>query len=389
MKDKIAALFGLEEETSPLGAILGPLFLLFAAVLILKVPSVYNYDLLCVTILGLFLIAKWRTHGCIAALLLLAFSAGAKHAFFPTHHAWQAGLECSIGIAFFISALVFEEGSKWSLSKQSEVERNEKTILFLEEDLSEQKALLAKEVAAAAERLGALRLQLEEAEAAGSTLQVLNDVLRKSSAKAIEEKEEMGRQARMFDRKEGLLLEEIASLQAELNRLGNESALIEQNRQLFNELNATRLLEAQTQLVNETLVRLHAKENQKVREYEAKLIEKSEPVVPEELTQQLSIYQTRLEQYRHMELLYRQLKGQFEEKNEMLHQVRRELFHADTELQTAKQKLQEKELDTNPVGRDVYLEMDAMEEECKILQLENEELQAIVSTLMNDSVKKK
>jgi len=420
MMDKIAAFFGFEEEFSPVGSITAPLFLLMASVLILKVPALFNYDLLFVAILGLFLTAKWRVQGCVAALLLLAFSIAAKHVLVPTNHIWQAGLEGSVGIALFISALVFERSSKWAASKQSEMERNEKTILFLEEDLSQQKELTAQEIAAGAEKLAGLRIQLEEAESQVSALQVLNDVLRKAAAKSIEAKEAAELQGRMFDRREGLLLEEIDFLQKELNRLGNESALAQQNKQLFSELNESRLLEAQTHLINETLVRLHAKENQKVREFEGKFLALEEEMqhlltqiansdqalasmqaernelksevellqqrpapVSEDLTAALAAQQTRLEQYAQVELLYRQLKVQFEEKNQILHQVRKELFRTDTELQTMKQRAQEKELDVNPVAKEVCLEMELLEEENALLREENDGLQELVSSLMN------
>jgi hypothetical protein len=387
MRNQLTAFFGFEEETSSVGAIIGPFFLLFAVILVLKAPVTFNYDLLFVAIFGLFLTAKWKIRGCVAALLLLAFSAGAKHVLFPEHHAWQAGLESSIGIALFISALVFEESSKWTLAKHNELERNEKTILFLEEDLSQQKEEAAKESAAALEKLANLRLQLEEMESQVSTLQVLNDVLRKTTAKSIEEKEGAIAQIRTFDRREGLLLEEIDSLQTELNRLGNDSALAQQNKQLFEELNESRGREAQTHLINETLVRLHAKENQKARELEAKFFAMSEQreTVSEDkemLSEQLQVQQTRLEQYRQVELLYRQLKAQFEEKNELLHQTRSQLFRADTELQTIAKKLEEKDLSSNPVSQEICLEIDAMEEENWMLQQENRELQDLVSHLM-------
>jgi chromosome segregation ATPase len=474
LSDKLAAFFGFDEEVSPLAFIMGPLFLLLAIVLALKTRSAFNYDLLFVAVCGLVLTAKWKIRGCVAAILLLAFSAGAKHVLAPSNHGWQACLEGSIGVALFISALVFEESSKWVFSKQSEIERNEKTILFLEEDLSQQKELATQESAAAAEKLGALRLQLEESESQISTLQVLNDVLRKAAAKSIEEKEVSMAQVLLFDRREGQLLEEIDSLQSELNRIGNESVLAQQNKQLFNELNEARVKEAQTHLINETLVRLHAKENQKAREFEAKFIEMDEEIqkatfekanasheiellasqivslregirILEEIrferdelreaaknaSQLLEASQkeqdelremvatlkqevetlhqksafsneekeqlvARLEQYRRLELLYRQLKAQFEEKNQILHQTRVQLFHADTELQTIQQKLQEKDLEHNPVSKEVYLEIEAVEEENSVLCQENQELQDLVSHLMqyvpneiSPSVKKK
>ncbi len=446
--NKLAAFFGFEEPLSPLAQIIGPLFLILAMLLTAKVPAAFNYDLLFVAICGLFLTAKWKTRGLVAAVLLLAFSAGAKHVLFPHHHAWQAGLEGAIGLALFISALVFEEGSKWVFTQQSEVERNEKTILFLEEDLSQQKELAAVEAAAALEKLDAMRLQFEESNSEIFTLQVLNDVFRKSTAKSIEEKEAAISQARQFTRKEGQLLEEIDSLQKELIRLANESALAQQNKQLFEELNEARVQKEQTHLINDTTQRL-ARDLEKqlqnanarleelnemtrhsAKDLETKLMEmerqlqeasfdkanadarleelsmqleavRSLQVEPEQqvlsseekeqLTLQIEAYQTRLEKYMHMEQLFRQLKAQFEEKNQILHQTRKELFQSDTELQTIKQKLQEKDLESNPISKEIHLEIDAIEGENRLLGQENEALQELVTHLMQQQqeVKKK
>jgi hypothetical protein len=287
-----------------------------------------------------------------------------------THHVWQAGLEGSIGLSLLLSALLFEKNTTWVVSKLSELERNEKTILFLEEDLGQQKELTAKESVSSVEKLEALRLQFEELQSEGSAFQVLNDVLRKTAAKAIEEKEAALVQNLYFDRKEGLLLEEIGSLQKENHRLGNESALAQQNKQLFHELNETRVREAKTHLINETLVRLHAKENQRAREYETKLIEK-------EMGSQQSLQ---------IELLYQQLKAQFEEKNQILHQTRAKLFQSDTELQTLQKKLQEKEFETQPLFNEMNEEVGLLAEEMFALQCENQELQTLISYLMQQSV---
>jgi DNA repair exonuclease SbcCD ATPase subunit len=405
MKAKATAFLGLEEEMSSLGVVLGPLFLILAVILALEIPKVFNYDLLFVAVFGLILIAKLSVRGLVAALLLLSFSAGAKHVLVPFDHAWQAGLELSIGTALLITALVFEERSNWISTRENEIERSEKTVLFLEEDLAQQKELSANEVATSVEKLESMRVQVEEIQSEVSSLHVLNDVLRKKAAKLSDEKEAALSKIRQFDHRE-------AKLQKELIRISNESALIEQNKELFKELNDTRVEKAQVKLINETLVRLHAKENSKAREFEKVCNEKenelqkvkaqiefikeekftlleelknlqNKPIISseekEELTTQVQTLRERIEQYEKIDLLYRQLKVQFEEKNKVLHETRRELFHADTKLQTVEKKLHEKDLNVAPSFKDLFEEMDEVLEENANLTQEVEELQKLVT----------
>jgi chromosome segregation ATPase len=304
-------------------------------------------------------------------------------------------------------------------------------------------------------------------------------VLRKSTAKAIEEKEIHLDAALQAGRKIEQRLLEIDALQKELNRLGVESILVQQNKELFNEINAVRYKEAQTHQINETLVRLHAKEAQKARDLEARTseltlekekateqlsfarreaqmsstqveqlaaqlqalqqvnnsfdevqtertflrerllqaeaelqqkgqrVEHLEATLQElhnqlnstsslskteaaslaaekvHLLEQINELRSHLSQHAHSDALYRQLKGQFEERNQVLHETRKQLFYSDTQLQTLKQELEQKNLETDPIPTPLRLELNTLEEENQHLAEENLLLQDLVTHLID------
>src|SRR3989344_2519412 len=261
MIEKLTVLF--RDEKSLL-LIVGPLFLLCA---VIRGPK--SYDLLAVATLGLFLCARWQIRGCVYALVLLGIVAIVKHWISPHHHLWQLGLESSIGFSFLISALAFEETAHFEGSLQQQIETSQETIRNLEEDLARHQEERAAEQMAKAEKLAQITQQYEESQADLSSLHILNEVLRKSTAKAIEEKDCVADESLQMQRKVGQLLQELDALQTELRRFKEESSLVGQNGQLFKELNEARAKEAQTHLISETLVRLHAKESQRAKDLAA------------------------------------------------------------------------------------------------------------------------
>jgi len=514
-----------------LGQITGPIFLMCTLFLAGHSASVPNYDLALIAVVGLFLCAKWPLRGSLLALSLLAVCAGAKHFFMNGHHLWQAGFEGSVAISFIICALVFREKTTFIEALDAQNLAHTQTIQFLEDDLVKQKHLAAEENLVSSEKVNGLQAQLEEAISESSSYQMLNDVVRKSTARALEEKEIFLSQCVHSERKSGQLLSEIDVLQKELCRIGNESLVVQQNGQLFSELNTARVKEAQTHLVNETLARMHRSENERVKVLEAReevsleqllnaqtqiqqfsqqieeltskldslhgiqthcetlsdrvqsievelaiarqqvqmavsparealllreietlesglavAMQQVQMAIPPEreafllkeiellesnlatavqqvqmsvspereafllgeieslsteknqigevdgLKEQLEILQTRLEQFVKIERLYRELKGNFEEKNAVLHKTRVELFHTDTELQTLKQEIQQKDLEVEFVPQEIVSEIEDIASENSALTLENSILQDLITHLMGSeetSVKKK
>lgn len=497
----------LVESKSFVSQIIGPISLICTLFLAGKAIAIPNYDLILVSIVGLYFCAKWRFQGCLVALVLLSVSAACKHLIYTDHHVWQGGFELSVAIALIITTLVFHESAKYVDGVKAQNVAQSQTIEFLEEDLIRVKSHSAEEALITSDKIIQLQSQLDEALTESSSYQILNDVLRKSTARAIEEKEQLVSQIFQSDRRSGQLLSEIDVLQKELARIGDESAVIQQNGQLFKELNEARVKEAQTHLVNDTLARMHRSENARVKTLEgqqnelglqlqkakqeqennAMLVEElnlkidalsssaqrqhdaqneraqfleteleqkktllytfskqfeevqllnsnlselkgtleteleqarqqilSAPpaITPEreaflveqitstlsqleslesktkrvdELEAQLEMQQIRLAQYTDLELLYRQLKGNFQEKTQILHETRVELFHVDTELQTLKQQIQESRLDVEPVIPEMTAEIEEIEQENKALTLENSLLNEIVTQLMSST----
>jgi hypothetical protein len=504
------------------GQIIGPIFLICALFLTGKLTSVINYDLALVSIVGLILCARWHLKGFLYAISLLLFSIVGKHLLIRDHHVWQAGFELSVALAFFTTAMIFQEDATAidALSATSEAQRQ--TIMYLEEDLAKIKESSSNDALIFSEKSIELRSQLEEALSESSAYQILNDVLRKATAKTLDEKVLLSSQFQHSERRSGHLLSEIDSLQKELARIGNESFIVQQNAQLFKELNEVRMKEAQTHLVNETLVRMHRNESLKVRHLETvqdeaqtnlktatdKLIELQKKVedlelsavlldesslfketiqkleedlstkqmlsesmhektaqlseaierlkvelsekeqqliaqqasleatgshlgatelaladlngqisqlqlelaskaalevnlkamqekiaemeaqpkvieIDQSLQEQVVFLEKRLSQYGKMELLYLQLKGNFDQKNEILHQTRVELFKTDTELQTLKKEADQESLNAEPFSPTLVAQIDELESENETLSLENQLLQDLVSHLMN------
>lgn len=390
MIEKITDFFLDEEEESSLLLILGPLFLLCSVVLAAR-----SYDLLAIAIIGLFLCAKWHVRGCVYALLMLGLAAIGKHWTAPQHHLWQLGIESSIGFSFLISALAFEQTTHFEGSLQQQIETSQETIRNLEEDLVRHQEERAAEQIAKVEKIAQITQQYEEAQADLSSLHVLNEVLRKTTAKAMEEKDCLAGETLDRERKIGQLLQEIDALQKELHRLNDESSLIAQNGQLFKELNEARAKEAQTHLVNETLARLHAKESQRAKELFLQTEQLAEHLYQNKREAEMAAEQLRLAEMRLpsqaeqiIEPLYRQLKAQFEEKNNILHQTRVKLFQTDTELQTLKQTIASQELIEDSMPPALRTEVEAIEKENTALSEENRLLQDLVSHLMEEEVLK-
>ena len=85
---------------------------------------------------GLFLSARLQVRGCCYSLVLLGIAGVIKHAFFISDHLWYLGIEGSIGCAFFITALAFEQGSAWIESLHSQLETRKAALDNVDEELA-------------------------------------------------------------------------------------------------------------------------------------------------------------------------------------------------------------------------------------------------------------
>jgi hypothetical protein len=306
---------------------------------------------------------------------------------------------------------------------------------------------------------------------------MLNEVLRKTTARYIKEAEAMAATLRDTERQMVLLRSESDSTEKELARLKDSDALVIQNQQLFQELNQARCDKEQTHLINETLARLHYRERLKAkdadqeaaslqeqlsfsqkevkriaqpleealaaarariqtleiefeksgleanraREHLLKLNEiqternflrerlaaaleeiallQKKPAVREpeiivqtdpHIVQQLKFTQEKMLHLSQIEPLFNQLKKQFDEKNQILHETRSVYFKADTELQRL--KMEKAALELSPLPKEVERELESLSGQVLALEEENQELLELISILTDtpsDAAKQK
>jgi hypothetical protein len=366
----------------------GPISLL--CTLAIGVKSSIPFDLLALAAAGLFLSARLQLRGCCYSLVLLAVIACFKHAFLVSDHLWELGLEASLACAFFVTALSFEQGSTWIESLQSQMQTRVAAIENLEEELAKYRQTGQEQQIAFQEKVATLQKELEEIQADHSSILILNEVLRKTTARHIQENEALNLELGDLKQQKDLLKAEYVQSQKELERLSRTEPFVLQNAELTKELNAARYEKEQTHLINETLARLYARENLKAKEADAEVaqltdqlrsarVETHDPEVKEHL----AFAQEKVYQLSQIEPLFKQLKKQFEEKSEILHQVRSELFISDTELQ--KLKMERGALELNPLPKEVEVELHALSSQICALEEENQELQELISILSDPS----
>jgi chromosome segregation ATPase len=441
-----------EKEEMLVWQIVGPISLLCAFFLLANGPL--NLDLYAAGLIGLFLSARWHFRGCFYALAALIVLGTFKHSMGgDPAHLWRLGLEGSIACSFFITALAFENSSLHIDALQAQMKASAAALAGVEEDLSKTREEAVQRQMIAAEKLDTMQKDLEEAVAEKGSFEVLNDVLRKVTARHQGEKELVEKHAFEEQRRLAQSQAEIEALQQEISQLKAGDFQVEKAA-LLDELNEARVEKEQSHLINEKLVRLHAKES--VRAQAA--IEQLQLVVEEKRAIQLSLRQAiqeaessmqalkqaeedkaahrealeqmgRLRQEKmflqerlkslemeisllkktpeelevlrkerdhlamqfgkaqekihflsKLEPLHKQLKVQFEEKNQVLHETRAALFHVDTELQTLKIERDQKGM--QPIPEALCNELNLLDQELTTLQKENDELQALVTHLM-------
>lgn len=452
MNDEERKYFQTEKDETLKWQIIGPLSLLCAFVLAAKNPV--PYDLYCIGLVGVFLSARWYFRGCFYALAFLISIGIFKHWIGELHHFWRLGLEGSIASSFFITALAFENSSLKLEALYSQLTAKREALAHSEEEIARTRGEAAQRQMAAAEKLDALQKDLEESQAEIGSFEVLNDVLRKVAARQREEKQALEEFSMQDKRRLAQSYSEIESLEKEVSQFKNTHYEIEK-RELLNELNASRIEKEQSHLINEKLVRLHAKESMKAHEAMEQLhaVIEEKKRVQQQLKEVISkaeasmdalkksaeeqeVHRSDLEQIdrlngeklvleeklhsaeielsvlkktsgeleslrkereqsalqfakaqekihflSNLEPLHKQLRAQFDQKNQILHETRSALFKIDTELQTLKIEKDQRNLQWNPIPEPLCSELAQLDEDLIALQQENEELQSLVSHL--------
>lgn len=358
MIEKVLSLWERAKEKEPLYWMMwGPLFLLCTLTLV-SYPTI-RLGVLSLALLGFALCARFRMRGCMYAMILLAISSVVHHALIREGHFWILGLEISMGLAFLITALSAEEISGNQARVVERKKAADAAIENLELELRGLQESSSIERVRSEEQREALVRNVEEAEKEIDALLILNDVLRKAAARRLDEERRSKEEILFLEAKALQLQEEKRELELERERLLGEEGLARLEAERREELNQVRAEQYQTQLINETLAKLHAKEAGRAATLARELEEKK--TVDVEEVQTLRDAVARLMR---TEALYHQLREQFEEKSEVLHKTRQELFVAQTKLEASALEKEQEE----PRFIEMERGWDALEEENKQLQ---------------------
>ena len=388
--EKASHLLGEEQDgtSASLWPILGPFFILCVGVLSPRDPL-----MLCLSLIGLFVSARWQIRGFSYSLVLLGLVCLLEHGWLTSHHLWQLGLEGFCAIAFFITALASEERGRLWQSLSDLLTARQSSMSHLEEEMEKIRASAAESQMALQDKIALLQKELEEAQGETTSLLVLNEVLRKTTAMHGAKKEEM----------HNALLDaqaKMTCLQNELDEMCKVPARSMESQELAGRLNATRLEVEQAHLMHEAAIREHQvrhaalqaeskalqdhlKQINVEREQYRLMLQKLEEVQAERNALHKRLEQAEVElsikPQKPMEPLYKQLRAQFEEKNEMLHRTRAELFHTDTQLQALKIEKEQGGWIIDPLTEAMQKEIAAYEDEIARLEHENLALEYLIT----------
>lgn len=272
---------------------------------------------------------------CALALLFL------RHIFAIENPLWQLGLGCSFALSFWIQALAFREKSAEVQALTSQLSVHQSTVQNVEEELKRMQEQAQTLQVNFQEKVAFLQKDLEELQIEHSSILMLNEVLRKTTAKHMQEAKEAKSTVLLADQ----------GLQATLERLYLREKLKAQ--------------EAEEEICT---LKQHLKEMR---------APPPPPPQPEENKVHLS----------QIEPLFKQLKQQFEEKNQILHQTRADLFKADTEVQRL--RMEKAAIDLQPLPKEVEKELETLTRQLEVLEEENREMQEVITVLSAPTERKK
>jgi DNA repair exonuclease SbcCD ATPase subunit len=347
----------------PFWKVCGPITLLAAYALASLLPlSSFPFDLYLAGGIGLYLCSRFRLKGCSYALMLLALSGICGHLFLETHHFLRLGLEASLACSFFVAALFFENQEEGSSGLESQLASRAAAIQNLEEEISKTRVSLVEMQLASSQKIDELQKNYEEITAEKSSLEILNDVLRKANAAYFEEKKTFDSQALDNERR-------LASSQRDLEKLQEELTH-------FKEID---LAAAKTQRDLKTL----QEELTRFKEIDLPSATRSLKEIEDlkmdraEIQGRLAAAERKVQDLAKVEAQYLQLKTQFEEKGRVLHETRCQLFKAETNLQT----LAIEKAEQNSLPEHLRIEFARVEQEIAALEGENRQLQDLVTHL--------
>jgi hypothetical protein len=430
MQENIGRFFQLDmrsEKKIQFLFLLGPIFLILSLYLASYGKDLPNFDLWGVVILSCLFCYKFRYTGLFISLVILFASVMIKHTIILSNHLWQFGLESSIALGITITCISFEKISSFIDDLEEKRKKLSKKLSSAEDELNKEEVHYSQLKNEYQNKIDSLIAKMEEKEAELSSVTNLFNSIKNTSQQEFLERKSLVNE-NIEKTKQIVLLSE---------KLENAPEPIE-TLDVINELNQSRMRQLQAQYINESLLRLfykkqskqqedknkieeeakqnkeitilHRKQEQELKEkeiLEKQLIEFREEYkigqkIQEEWTKEreslkkqiseikekrevvttdhsknknIIKYEKKLNRYRRMELLYNQLKAQFESKNTTLHQTRKEVFSLQEKIYVKEQENQFLEADIDSekncfIDKIIELEkeIESLGGECNFLQ---------------------
>lgn len=426
------------EERYPLAFPLLGSLLLFMSLSLTILVSHPNYDLWWIVLLGIAFSWKFHWRGFFSAIIALIFSMLFKHMELPSYHIWQLGLEFSIALGLWITTDSGGRLKEYVMGFQEEIVRGARKSKALQDELQRKNEQFASEKNVMQERLDQIKKELADGEIDKTSLKELIRNLKERDDEKEYIKEEYFREIAAKTGKVQSLELQLVAMQDEIKQLGEGEKLQEKNRCLLNQLNVVRVDKYQSRLINEALAKTLTREmkrkeveyiykiqtleaerdewRRKVDSLHGKLVSidsshenevrpseefvrKIESLEKErnELKEEIVVLQRKMEdfssepvckephfssdQHRRTEASLWQLKKQFNEKKQVLHQTRTELFRLQGEVFVRKREEESYKYEPDLQEEQLIGELYALEEERENLEKENLLLQDIIQIL--------
>lgn len=238
---------------SPWSFWMGPAFLLCTLALVSWLSPQEIGIWLLATLAGMALCVRYQMKGCIYAILLLAAFSAARHSSILGGHVVYFGIEGSLACSFLIMALAIEQRFSKLKCLNEQATAQSLTIGNLEQNIAKLIESSQAEQIALAERAATKEKELEDIQSELSSVLVLNEVLRKTTAAQLKESRERAEALIDRERKIAFLTSERDQLESQLETFRSESSVIQEHEKVSQELNQARCEYAQLQLMHEHL----------------------------------------------------------------------------------------------------------------------------------------
>lgn len=441
MQRVIKKIFLIDEKTEnslKFWVLLGPFFLFFSIILA-------SFNLAVLASINLFLCYRFKFKGLFLSLIALIGFSLYIQVNLVENHLWNLGLEVSIALSLIITAFGLDE-IKNLISNKSE---NPQDLLNLQRQIYENQKAFENAEKNYQDNIDQLTNDLDDKANNSKQIYLENENLKKDQIENTQRKDYLLNELDQKVKEIEDLQVKLDDLYEKLSFLKDEEFLLEKNKAYQKEIEELKELFAnQTQEKEKIILELQEKQ-QKINDVEkelkntqsnlinednekvlAELNEKQQKIIA--LKQQLSDFeknqpnisdlhqklkdtqvelktlkQTKnnvhllgenitdkklLQEYdnKNKELsklnsLYVQLKEQFNEKQKVLHKTRQDLFHAQENLSALKRNLNDDFKDLSDNEKSLMKDLDKIELELKVYKQENQNLQDLVSKLLQKS----